>query len=111
MKNERNINMKNQDYDLKSSIFSEQEKLFSVILRLEHQDHIETFRHTTFNTIHNLTHPGIKAMIKLISQRLFGRQWERVVEIGLADNAYNVNICIAKITQHVTAPLGTFTKP
>jgi len=68
------------------------------------------FRRAAFNSIRNLAYPGIKEMIKLISQRyvwpsmtvdVLGRNWVRTC----------VQCQRAKITRYVTAPLGTFARP
>ena len=66
------------------------------------------FRKVAFNTLHGLAHPGVRATVKLVTQRYVWpsinkdcREWTRT--------------CIlcqrAKITRHVTAPKGVFDLP
>lgn len=66
------------------------------------------FRRTVFNTIHRLAHPGVKATVKLVKQRFV---WPGID----ADCRHWARACVecqrAKITRHVTAPLGSFSLP
>ena len=66
------------------------------------------FRRPVFNTLHGLSHAGIKATVKLITQRYVWpscksdcREWTR--------------LCIpcqrSKVHKHVVAPLGSFPQP
>ena len=66
------------------------------------------FRRAVFNTLHGLSHAGIKATVKLVTQRYVWpsvkfdcREWTRS--------------CIpcqrSKVQRHVTAPLGSFPQP
>lgn len=66
------------------------------------------FRRQVFNTLHGLSHPGVRATAKLVSQRFVWpgmrsdcRRWTRA--------------CLpcqqSKVTRHVRAPLSSFTLP
>jgi len=67
----------------------------------------KSFRRAAFNSIH-LAHLGIKATIKLISQRYV---WPSM-RVDCRNWAHTCVQCQrAKIIWHVTAPLGIFTKP
>ena len=66
------------------------------------------FRRTVFDDLHNLSHPGIRATQRLITERYFWlgmnkdvRQWSQT--------------CIpcqkSKVHRHIAAPLGTFATP
>lgn len=66
------------------------------------------FRRVAFDAVHRLSHPGIKATVKLVTQRYVWpsiksdcRQWAR-----------NCIQCQrSKITRHVSAPVGNFVPP
>lgn len=66
------------------------------------------FRRKVFNNIHRLAHPGVKATTKLVKQRFV---WPAID----ADCRHWARACVecqrAKITRHVTAPLGSFSLP
>lgn len=66
------------------------------------------FRSAAFNTVHHLAHPGIKATVKLITQRYV---WPAIKAetIKLARNCLQCQR--SKVTRHVSAPLGTFPRP
>ncbi|KAL4084490.1 hypothetical protein QTP88_028303 [Uroleucon formosanum] len=61
-----------------------------------------------FNIIHRFAHPGVKATTKLVKQRF-------VWPANDADFRHWTRTCVecqrAKITRHVTAPLGSFPLP
>lgn len=68
----------------------------------------KSFRRAAFNTVHRLSHPGIKATTKLVTQRFVWpsinkdcKQWARAC----------IECQRAKITRHVSAPLGSFPQP
>ena len=68
----------------------------------------QAFRRQVFNTLHNLSHPGIRASVKLVAQRFV---WHKMNH----DVAYWARTCEhcqrAKIHRHTKAPLGTFDTP
>ncbi|CAI2737819.1 unnamed protein product [Dicrocoelium dendriticum] len=65
----------------------------------------ETFRRLVFDTLHNIAHPGIRATIKLISERYVWPGMQR----DLKRWARGCLTCQqAKIQRHVSAPLGRF---
>ena len=66
------------------------------------------FRRAVFDTLHNLSHPGIRASQHLVTQRFFWpgmnrdvRQWSRSC----------LSCQRSKVHRHNTAPLGTFSTP
>jgi cleavage and polyadenylation specificity factor subunit 1 len=63
------------------------------------------FRRKVFNNIHRLAHPGVKATTKLVKQQFVWLAFD-------ADCRHWARACVecqrAKITRHVTAPLGSF---
>ncbi|XP_063994836.1 uncharacterized protein LOC135172612 [Diachasmimorpha longicaudata] len=66
------------------------------------------YRRAAFNIIHNLAHPGINASVKLVTQRYVWpsvkadcREWARAF----------IQCQQAKITRHVSAPVGEFAPP
>lgn len=68
----------------------------------------KSFRRAAFNIVHRLSHPGIKATTKLVTQRFVWpsinkdcKQWARAC----------IECQRAKITRHVSAPLGSFSQP
>lgn len=66
------------------------------------------FRRQAFATIHELSHPGIKATVKLVKQRFVWPSMEK-------DCREWVRSCIqcqrAKISKHVSSPIGNFALP
>lgn len=66
------------------------------------------FRKAVFDSVHNLSHPGIDATVKLVTQRFV---WPSVK----ADCRKWARCCLqcqqTKITRHVIAPRGTFVPP
>ena len=68
----------------------------------------EPFRRTAFNSLHNLSHPGIKATTKLIT--------ERYVWPSIKTDCRNwARACLqcqrVKISRHVSSPVGSFSPP
>ena len=65
-------------------------------------------RRTIFDKFHNLSHPGKKAMIKLLTKRYFWPNMKRQIQTW-------VNECLrcqaAKVHRHTQAPFKTFDKP
>lgn len=65
-------------------------------------------RRGVFNQLHNLSHPGIRASTRLVADRYVWPSMQR-------DCRTWARSCIhcqrAKITRHVTSPLGTFPQP
>ncbi|XP_077550623.1 uncharacterized protein LOC144163773 [Haemaphysalis longicornis] len=65
-------------------------------------------RRGVFNQLHNLSHPGIRASTRLVADRFVWPCMQR-------DCRTWARSCIhcqrAKITRHVTSPLGTFPQP
>lgn len=66
------------------------------------------FRKQVFNTLHSLSHPGIRASVRLVSERFIWpnmnkdcRTWARACSACQR----------SKITRHVQAPLGTYNLP
>lgn len=68
----------------------------------------EPFRKTAFASIHNLAHPGVKATARMVSERFV---WPNVKK----DSAIMAKTCStcqrAKVSRHVSAPLGKFKTP
>ena len=68
----------------------------------------EQFRHTVFDALHSLSHPGIRATQRLITTRFF---WPRMN----SDIRHWARSCIqcqkAKIHRHTVTPLATFNTP
>ncbi|CAK9804112.1 Transposon Tf2-11 polyprotein [Anthophora plagiata] len=66
------------------------------------------FRRVVFNMLHGLSHPGINATVKLITQRYV---WPSIKK----DIREWTRSCIpcqkSKVARHVTAPLATFVRP
>lgn len=66
------------------------------------------FRHSSFNQLHNLSHPGIKATLKLVADRFV---WPGMRK----DCRLWAQTCIPcqqnKITRHTNTPLGNFSTP
>lgn len=68
----------------------------------------ENLRLEVFNSLHNLSHPGVKSSVKLVSQRFV---WPGVQK-DCRKWARNCQLCQrSKVTRHVHSPLGTFTPP
>lgn len=66
------------------------------------------FRKAAFNTIHGLSHPGVKATVKSVTQRYV---WPSV-RTDCRDWARSCIQCQrSKISRHVAAPTGKFTLP
>lgn len=68
----------------------------------------KNFRRTAFDTVHRLSHPGIKATVKLVTQRFVWpsikadcREWARTCE----------QCQRSKVTRHVSGPVGNFVPP
>lgn len=68
----------------------------------------QEFRKAAFDSLHQLSHPGINATVKLVIQRYVWpsiksdcRQWARSC----------IQCQRAKISRHVSSPVGTFTPP
>ncbi|KMQ86466.1 pol polyprotein [Lasius niger] len=66
------------------------------------------FRRAAFDTLHDLAHPGVRATVRLVTQRYV---WPSIKK----DCSSWARACIrcqrAKITRHVMAPRGTFELP
>ena len=69
---------------------------------------LEHFRHTVFNSLHFLYHPGIRATLQLVTSRFF---WPGMN----ADIRRWARSCLqcqkAKVHRHTTTLLGTFNTP
>lgn len=66
------------------------------------------FRKTIFDKFHNLSHPGIKSSVKLISSRYM---WPNLKN-DCRDWARKCFQCqSSKVTKHVKSPIGTFSVP
>lgn len=67
-----------------------------------------SFRKAAFNSIHNLSHPGIKATTRLVVQKFVWPSIKRDCRIW----ARSCPQCQrSKVTRHVTSPLGSFPRP
>lgn len=68
----------------------------------------ERFRHAVFNALHNLSHPGIRATQRLLTDRFI---WTNVNK----DVKHWVKSCLdcqrSKVHKHTVTPLGTFACP
>jgi len=66
------------------------------------------FRRAAFNAVHRLSHPGIKATVKLVTQRFV---WPSIK----ADCRKWARTCLdcqrSKVSRHVSAPVGSFAPP
>ena len=66
------------------------------------------YRKAAFNSVHRLSHPGVKATVKLVTQRFV---WPSVK----ADCRKWARACIdcqrSKVSRHVSAPVGSFAPP
>lgn len=68
----------------------------------------ESFRRAAFESIHRLSHPGVKATVKLVTQRYV---WPSV-KSDCREWARNCVECQrSKISRHVSSPIGTFSPP
>ena len=68
----------------------------------------ESFRRAAFESIHRLSHPGVKATVKLVTQRYV---WPSV-KADCRESARNCLECQrSKIPRHVFSPGGTFSPP
>jgi len=66
------------------------------------------FRRLVFESLHNLSHPGIKASARLVSQRFVWPKVQQDCRIW----ARACQLCQrAKVSRHVHSPLGTFNPP
>jgi cleavage and polyadenylation specificity factor subunit 1 len=66
------------------------------------------FRKAAFDVVHRLSHPGVKATVKLVSQRFVRpsvkadcRRWARAC----------LDCQRSKVSRHVSSPVGTFAPP
>lgn len=66
------------------------------------------FRRSVFDTIHNLSHPGIRATSKLVSNRFV---WPSMKKDCSTWSRQCIPCQQSKISRHVSAPTGTFTPP
>jgi cleavage and polyadenylation specificity factor subunit 1 len=68
----------------------------------------QQFRRAAFNAVHRLSHPCVKATVKLVTQRFV---WPSVK----ADCRRWARACLdcqrSKVSRHVSAPIGTFAPP
>jgi len=66
------------------------------------------FSKTAFNAVHRLSHPGVKATVKLMTQRFV---WPSIK----ADCCQLARACLdcqcSKVSRHVSAPVGSFAPP
>ena len=68
----------------------------------------ETLRRRVFQSLHNLSHPGVKATVELVSARFVWPNMKR----ELKEWAQNCQQCQrAKVTRHTKSPIGTFAQP
>ena len=68
----------------------------------------ETFRRTVFNSLHNISHPGIRASRQLITSRFY---WPGM-NVDISKWARSCLQCKrAKIRRHTVTPLATFNTP
>ena len=67
-----------------------------------------TFQRTVFNALHNLSHPGIRASVRLVTSRFVWRNVNKDVRNW-------ARTCLecqrSKITRHTKSPLGSFASP
>lgn len=66
------------------------------------------FRRTVFNALHNLSHPGIRASVRLITARFV---WYKVNKDVRAWSRCCLQCQRAKVSRHTRSPLGTFPTP
>ena len=68
----------------------------------------ETFRRTVFNSLHNISHPGIRASRQLITSRFY---WPGM-NADISKWAHSCLQCQqAKVHRHTVTPLATFNTP
>ena len=67
-----------------------------------------SFRKSIFHSLHNLSHPGIRATQKLITDRFVWNGINRDVR-AWAKSCLQCQRC--KISRHIKSPLGTFSSP
>lgn len=68
----------------------------------------QPFRRAVFDSLHNLSHPGVRASVKLITQRYI---WPKA-STDVRRWARNCKACQAsKILRHTKSPIGTFPEP
>jgi len=68
----------------------------------------ETFRSKIFHHIHNFSHPGVSATIKLITKRYFWPQMKKIIK----QFVQSCQPCQrSKVHKHTKAPIGTFALP
>lgn len=68
----------------------------------------EPFRKAAFDAVHNLAHPGIKATVKLMTQRYV---WPSIKADGRAWARACIQCQQSKVTRHVASPIGDFKPP
>lgn len=68
----------------------------------------ESQRRNVFNSLHNLSHPGIRASARLVSERYVWPSMQRDCRIWARSCLHCQR---AKVTRHVTSPLGQFAQP
>ncbi|KAL1446423.1 hypothetical protein WDU94_000016 [Cyamophila willieti] len=68
----------------------------------------KAFRQNAFNSVHNLSHPGGNATVKLATQRFV---WPSITKDCRTWSRSCMGCQRAKITRHVHAPLGEFSTP
>ncbi|KAI5738876.1 hypothetical protein M8J77_012169 [Diaphorina citri] len=66
------------------------------------------FRRTAFNSIHQLSHPGVNTTVKLIKERYV---WPSISKDCRTWTRSCMDCQRAKVTRHVHAPLGSFSPP
>lgn len=65
-------------------------------------------RRMVFESLHNLSHPGVRASVRLITERFI---WPKA-STDIRRWAQNCIACqVAKVHRHTKSPLGTFTEP
>ena len=68
----------------------------------------EEFREAAFKTVHRLSHPGVKATVKLVTQRYIWPSIKNDCRLW----ARNCLQCQrSKVSRHVSAPIGSFAPP
>ena len=67
-----------------------------------------SFRRLVFDTLHNLSHPGINASVRLISARFVWKNMNRDIRMW-------ARCCLqcqrSKVHRHIASPIGTFATP
>ncbi|CAK1591943.1 unnamed protein product [Parnassius mnemosyne] len=66
------------------------------------------FRRAAFNKLHNLSHPGVRATVKLVSERYVWPDMKKECRVWARSC---LNCQRSKVTRHIISPTGNFNGP